>query len=438
MVNAQDLIARKRDGGEFASAEIRAVVDGISTGSFSDAQVAALAMAIFVNGMSLDERVEFTLAMRDSGKVFDWDLDGPVLDKHSTGGVGDCVSLVLAPALAACGVFVPMISARGLGHTGGTVDKLEAIPGYTTEVSPETFRAVVADVGCAIVGQTGEIAPADGRLFGIRDEIAAVPSIDLITSSILSKKLAAGIDGLVLDVKVGSGAFCRNVDEAQALASELVRVAEGAGCQTVALLTSMDQPLAANAGNALELDATLDVLTGATSEVSRLQEISERLGGELLSVGHIAESTADGERRIREAISSGRAAETFARMVSALGGPADIVENRDKHLQRSPVRVPVPATQAGFVHSIDCRGLGHAVVELGGGRLSGQDEIDHRVGLEGIREIGSSIDKGDPVAWIHGDSLAAAESLLPGVALAFDIRPDPPAADCLVRDRVAK
>ena len=331
-----------------------------------------------------------------------------------------------------------MISARGLGHTGGTVDKLEAIPGYTTEVSPETFRAVVADVGCAIVGQTGEIAPADGRLFGIRDEIAAVPSIDLITSSILSKKLAAGIDGLVLDVKVGSGAFCRNVDEAQALASELVRVAEGAGCQTVALLTSMDQPLAANAGNALELDATLDVLTGATSEVSRLQAISECLGGELLSVGHIAGSTADGERRIREAISSGRAAETFARMVSALGGPADIVERRDKHLQRSPVRVPVPASQTGFVHAIDCRGLGHAVVELGGGRLSGQDEIDHRVGLEGIREIGSSIDKGDPVAWIHGDSLAAAESLLPDVASAFDIRPDPPAADCLIRDRVAK
>ena len=437
-MNPQDLIALKRDGKEFTAAEIRLVVDGIASGSFSDAQVAALSMAIFLNGMTFDERLELTLSMRDSGTVFAWDLDGPVLDKHSTGGIGDCVSLVLAPALAACGVFVPMISARGLGHTGGTVDKLEAIPGYQTNIGPEMFRSVVSRVGCAVVGQTGEIAPADGRLFGIRSETATVPTIDLITSSILSKKLAGGIEGLVLDVKVGSGAFCRDRRDGEALAGELVRVARRAECPTVAMLTSMDQPLAQNAGNALEVMSTLDVLDGSTNGTSRLQRLTERLGGELLAIGSIASSVADGENRIRNSIASGSAAETFGRMVCELGGPADILERKHDRLGKSPVCSPVPAPESGHVGSIDCRRLGMVVVELGGGRLRAGDRIDHRVGLADICEIGSRIEEGEPLAWIHAKARDDVDRLLPEVTAAFEIRQDRRSDDQMIRGRVAE
>ena len=437
-VNPQDLIALKRDGKEFAAAEIRLVVDGIASGSFSDAQVAALSMAIFLKGMTFDERLELTLSMRDSGTVFAWDLDGPVLDKHSTGGIGDCVSLVLAPALAACGAFVPMISARGLGHTGGTVDKLEAIPGYQTNIGPEMFRSVVSRVGCAVVGQTGEIAPADGRIFGIRNETATVPSIDLITSSILSKKLAGGIEGLVLDVKVGSGAFCRDSREAEALAGELVRVARRAECPTVAMLTSMDQPLAPNAGNALEVRSTLDVLTGSMNGVSRLQRLTERLGGELLAISSIAGSVSDGENRIRCSIASGRAAEIFGRMVCELGGPADMLERTRDRLGRSPVRLPVPAPESGHVGSIDCRRLGMVVVELGGGRRRAGDRIDHRVGLEEICETGSRVEKGDPLVWIHAKTRDDIDRLLPDVEGAFAIEQDRQSTERLIRGRVAE
>ena len=438
LVIPQDLIARKRDGKEFTAAEVRLVVDGIASGSFSDAQVAALSMAIFLKGMTFEERLELTLAMRDSGTVFAWDLDGPVLDKHSTGGIGDCVSLVLAPALAACGAFVPMISARGLGHTGGTVDKLEAIPGYQTNIGPETFRSVVSRVGCAVVGQTGEIAPADGRLFGIRNETATVPSINLITSSILSKKLAGGIEGLVLDVKVGSGAFCRNSREAEALAGELVRVARRAECPTVAMLTSMDQPLAPNAGNALEVMSTLDVLTGSVNGTSRLQRLTERLGGELLAIGSIASSVADGENRIRNSIASGGAAETFGRMVCELGGPADILERKHDRLGKSPVCLPVPAPESGHVGSIECRRLGMVVVELGGGRRRAGDRIDHRVGLEGICETGSMVEEGDPLAWIHARARDDVDRLLPEVTAAFEIEQGRQSDDQLIRGKVAE
>ncbi len=433
----QDLIAHKRDGREFSAAQIRRVVEGIASGDFSDAQVAALSMAIFLKGMTFGERLELTLAMRDSGTVFAWDLNGPVLDKHSTGGIGDCVSLVLAPALAACGAFVPMISARGLGHTGGTVDKLEAIPGYQTNVGSRMFRSVVSRVGCAIVGQTGEIAPADGRLFGIRDETATVQSIELITSSILSKKLAGGIEGLVLDVKVGSGAFCRDGSEAEALAGELVRVARRAGCPTVAMLTGMDQPLAPNAGNALEVRSTLDVLTGSVKGMSRLQRLTERLGGELLAIGSIASSVADGENRIRESITSGSAAEIFGRMVCELGGPADILEPKHDLLGGSPVRLPVPAPGSGHVGTIDCRRLGMVVVELGGGRRKAGDRIDHRVGLEDICETGSRIEEGDPLAWIHARARDDFDRLLPDVMASFEIEQERKSNDQLIRGRVA-
>ncbi|MEM7614863.1 MAG: thymidine phosphorylase, partial [Pseudomonadota bacterium] len=259
---AAELIAKKRDGKRLTTAELEFLVMGITNDTLSEGQVAALAMAVYFKGMQVEERVAFTRAMRDSGTVLTWDLPGPVLDKHSTGGVGDNTSLMLAPALAACGAYVPMISGRGLGHTGGTLDKFDSIPGYQTQPDLETLRRVTAEVGCAIIGQTPDVAPADKRLYAVRDVTATVESIDLITASILSKKLAAGLEALVLDVKTGSGAFMSKTKDAKALAGALVDVANGAGCKTTALITDMNEPLASVAGNALEVANAIEFLKG--------------------------------------------------------------------------------------------------------------------------------------------------------------------------------
>ena len=284
----QEIIRKKRDGGTLTTEEIGFIVRGLTDGSVTEGQVAAFAMAVFFQGMEVAERIALTLAMRDSGEVLDWPgLDGPVLDKHSTGGVGDNVSLMLAPALAACGAFVPMISGRGLGHTGGTLDKLDSIPGYRTRPDAGTFRRVTRAVGCAIIGQTADIAPADKRFYAIRDVTATVESIDLITASILSKKLAAGLDALVLDVKCGSGAFMATQGDARALAESLVQVANGAGCRTSALITDMNQPLASAAGNALEVANAANFLTGDAID-PRLWQVTVAQGGELLMLGGLA------------------------------------------------------------------------------------------------------------------------------------------------------
>ena len=311
---AQEVIARKRDGGALSAEEIRFMVDGLTAETISEGQVAAFAMAVFFRGLALDERVALTLAMRDSGRVLDWDLPGPVVDKHSTGGVGDNVSLMLAPALAACGAYVPMISGRGLGHTGGTLDKFDAIPGYRTQPDLATLRRVVAEVGCAIIGQTDDIAPADRRFYGIRDVTATVESLDLITASILSKKLAAGLDALVLDVKAGTGAFMATVEQAGALARALVEVANGAGCPTRALVTDMNEPLASAAGNALEVANAARFLRGEAID-GRLWDVTLALGGELLAQAGIAADVADGVDRMQIAFESGAAAERFRRAV---------------------------------------------------------------------------------------------------------------------------
>ncbi|RMH46539.1 MAG: thymidine phosphorylase, partial [Alphaproteobacteria bacterium] len=332
----QEIIARKRDGQALSEAEIAAFVRGLSDGSFSEGQVAALAMAICIRGMSVAERVALTRLMRDSGAVLAWDLPGPVVDKHSTGGVGDNVSLMLAPALAACGAYVPMISGRGLGHTGGTLDKLESIPGYDTRPDIGRLRQTVARIGCAIIGQTDEIAPADRRLYAIRDVTATVESIDLITASILSKKLAAGLDALILDVKCGSGAFMREEDAARSLAQSLVDVARGAGCPTAALITDMDAPLASAAGNALEVANAAAFLTGAEID-GRLWDVTVALGGALLALAGLAEDAGAGAARIAQAFESGAAAERFGKMVAALGGPADFLDRFAEILPRAPV-----------------------------------------------------------------------------------------------------
>jgi thymidine phosphorylase len=432
----QEVIARKRDGHRLTDAEIGFFVRGVTDESITEGQVAAFAMAVFFRGMSLDERVALTRAMRDSGTVLAWDLPGPVVDKHSTGGVGDNVSLMLAPALAACGAFVPMISGRGLGHTGGTLDKFDAIPGYQTQPDPETFRRVVVQVGCAIIGQTGDIAPADRRLYAIRDVTATVESIDLITASILSKKLAAGLDALVLDVKLGSGAFMATREDALALAASLVEVANGAGCRTRALVTDMNEPLATAAGNALEMANAARFLRGDIVD-SRLWDVTVALGAEALVLGSIATDETDGADRMRMALESGAAAERFDRMVAALGGPTDFLERFEVHLAGAPLIADVPAGRDGFVAAIDTRALGLAVVELGGGRRRPADAIDPAVGLESLIGLGAAVEPDTPLARIHAADEAALAAATARVRAAYRLQDAPPDETPLVHHRIA-
>jgi len=385
----QEIIRRKRDGGTLEASEIESFIQGLTSGAVSEGQAASFAMAIFFHGLSVPERVALTRAMMNSGEVLKWDLPGPVLDKHSTGGVGDTVSLALGPAVAACGGYVPMVSGRGLGHTGGTLDKFDSIPGYVTQPDIDTFRRVTREVGCAIIGQTAELAPADRRLYAIRDVTATVESIDLITASILSKKLSAGLQGLAMDVKFGSGAFMDNAKDARALAESLVLVANGAGLPTSALLTDMNQPLASAAGNAVEVAYAVDYLTGRSRE-KRFHKVTVELSAEMLVLGKIAADIDEARAKIENAIASGKAAEAFQKMVTALGGPADLVERPEKHLQAAPVIRPVHAERSGIVQSIATRDVGVVVVALGGGRTRPQDPIDHAVGLTGLAAIGET------------------------------------------------
>lgn len=397
----QEIIRTKRDGGELDPADIADFVRGLTDGSVSEGQVAALAMAIFFQGMARHEAVALTLAMRDSGEVLSWpELDRPVVDKHSTGGVGDNVSLILAPIAAACGLAVPMISGRGLGHTGGTLDKMESIPGYTAMPDNALFRKVVGSVGCAIIGQTGNLAPADKRFYGIRDVTATVESVPLITASILSKKLAAGLGALVLDVKCGNGAFMDNPKRAQELARSLVEVAIGAGMPTSALVTDMNQPLASAAGNAVEVRNATDFLTGKVRD-SRLQEVTLALAAEMLLSGGLAANSDEAAARALRALEDGSAAEHFNRMVAELGGPADFLADVDKHLGKAPVISECVAERQGYVTGYDTRGIGLCVVTLGGGRTRPSDPVDHAVGLTGLLPIGTRVEKDTPIAFVH-------------------------------------
>ncbi|MDP9138624.1 MAG: thymidine phosphorylase [Pseudomonadota bacterium] len=420
----QEVIRKKRDGQALSREEIGCMIGGLTTNRISEGQAAAFAMAVFLRGMSIDERVALTLAMRDSGRVFSWPKDafaGPIVDKHSTGGVGDNVSLMLAPMLAAAGAFVPMISGRGLGHTGGTLDKLESIPGYRTEPDFDHFRDAVRRVGCAIIGQTADLAPADKRLYAIRDVTATVESIPLITASILSKKLAAGLDHLVLDVKTGSGAFMSSEAEARELAKALTEVANGAGLNTTALLTDMDEPLASCAGNALEVRNAVDYLRGKRD--ARLHEVVLALGAELLVRSSLAPNKPQALNALNEILDSGRAAERFARMVAALGGPADLVDRPEQHLAQAPVIRSVIAAGSGVVGEIDTRALGLAVIILGGGRRNSADTIDHAVGLAGLAGRGTSIEKGMPLAMVHARDESSAAEAAAMVASAYRFGP---------------
>jgi thymidine phosphorylase len=410
---AQEIIRSKRDGGVLTAPEIQNFVSGLVDGAWSEGQAAALAMAVYFRGMNMSERVALTQAMMRSGEVMEWSsaqLPGPVLDKHSTGGVGDKVSLVLAPLMATCGAYVPMISGRGLGHTGGTLDKFDSIPGYQTAPGLDLLRRTVRDVGCAIIGQTAELAPADRRLYAIRDVTATVESVALITASILSKKLAAGLQGLVMDVKVGDGAFASDLPMARELAQSLVQVAQGAGLPTRALITDMNQVLGHSCGNAVEMREAIDFLTGSYRD-ARLLEVTCALGAQMLLIGGLAVEVEDARRQLDSALQSGAAAERFARMVSALGGPADLIERPEFYLPAAPVQTEIFAPQSGWVAGMQTRHIGVLVIELGGGRRRAADRIDHSVGFSELIGIGQRVETGQLIARVHAaDAHSAAHA----------------------------
>ncbi|AOJ05401.1 thymidine phosphorylase [Burkholderia mayonis] len=425
----QEFIRKVRDRKPLDAADVERFVRGVTTGDVTEGQIAAFAMAVYFNELPLSARIALTLAQRDSGDVLDWRgerLSGPVVDKHSTGGVGDLTSLLIGPMVAACGGYVPMISGRGLGHTGGTLDKLEAIPGYDVAPSVDMLRRVVRDAGVAIVGQTAQLAPADKRIYAVRDVTATVESISLITASILSKKLAAGIDALAMDVKVGSGAFMPTVEKSAELARSIVDVGNGAGVKTAAMLTDMNQALAPCAGNAIEVRCAIDFLTGA-ARPARLHEVSFALASQMLTMGGLAANADDARRQLRASLESGAATERFARMVAALGGPADLIEQPDRHLPRAAVVVPVPAERAGWIERIDARALGLAVVGLGGGRAKIGDALDYAVGLSALAGLGARIDAGQPLALVHARDVDAAKRAADAVRRAYRIGAEQPA-----------
>lgn len=433
-MDARAIIAALRSGETPSEAELIWFAEGLANGEVSDAQAGAFAMAVCLNGLDSSGRRALTLAMRDSGDVLRWDLPGPVLDKHSTGGVGDTVSLLLAPALAEFGAYVPMISGRGLGHTGGTLDKMEAIPGVTTQMSVQRLRKITSDVGCAIVGATGRIAPADKRLYAIRDVTGTVESLDLITASILSKKLAVSLQALVLDVKVGSGAFMKTLDDARALARSLVETANGTGCNTTALITDMSQPIASALGNGLEVAEVMRALT--CGSVTPLSEITAALGAEVLADAGVVSDLELGRAQIMKLLLNGQVAERFGRMVAAQGGPVDFAENWNRYLPVAPVIHEIKAPQTGYIAAIDGEALGLAVVHLGGGRLVENDKVDPAVGISDLVRLGQSVSQGETLARIHAARESAALKAETAVLQALTFATECPEVPPLIHERI--
>lgn len=432
----QEIIRLKRNGDTLSAADINGFIGALARGELAESQIGAFAMAVWFRGMTRDETVALTLAMARSGDTLSWSGIGrPIADKHSTGGVGDNVSLMLAPIAAACGLAVPMISGRGLGHTGGTLDKLESIPGYGITPDAARFRKVVDEVGCAIIGQTGALAPADGKLYSVRDVTATVDSVPLITASILSKKLAAGLETLVLDVKIGSGAFMTSQEEAETLARSLVDVANGAGVKTSALITDMNEPLADAAGNVVELRNCLDFLKG-NKVGTRLETVILAFAVEMLVRSGIAAGSTEAEGRARDAIASGKAADVFGRMVHGLGGPTDLLENPDRYLTKAPVQKPVLASSDGWLGACDARAIGMSVIDLGGGRRHPQDKIDHRVGFSDILPLGTKVSKGDRIATVHAADEVTADRAAGDFAANYRIVEAAPALPAVIVTRI--
>lgn len=400
----QELIRKKRDGLALSDAEITFMVKGITSGQLSDVQLGAFAMAVYQRGMTMKERITLTQQMMYSGKVLSWQqmgLDGPIVDKHSTGGVGDKVSLMLGPIVAACGAYVPMISGRGLGHTGGTLDKFDSIPGYNAYPDEAVFKSLVKRVGCAIIGQTDKLAPADQRLYATRDVTATVESIDLITSSILSKKLAAGLDALVMDVKTGNGAFAAQMSMAQELSQSISHVATGAGVPTRCLITDMNQVLGHSVGNAVEMAECIDFLLNPAQADPRLLELTIELAAHMLDLSGAAASLSDARNKASAALNQGHAAQVFADMVQGLGGPADLLEKPAHYLPQAPIVKPILASVSGYVTAMDVRGIGMCMVGLKAGRTKAEDSIDYAVGLSKMVQLNDYVEQGEVLALAH-------------------------------------
>ena len=400
----QELIRKKRDGLALSDAEITFMVKGITSGQLSDVQLGAFAMAVYQRGMTMKERITLTQQMMYSGKVLSWQqmgLDGPIVDKHSTGGVGDKVSLMLGPIVAACGAYVPMISGRGLGHTGGTLDKFDSIPGYNAYPDEAVFKSLVKRVGCAIIGQTDKLAPADQRLYATRDVTATVESIDLITSSILSKKLAAGLDALVMDVKTGNGAFAAQMSMAQELSQSISHVATGAGVPTRCLITDMNQVLGHSVGNAVEMAECIDFLLNPAQADPRLLELTIELAAHMLDLSGAAASLSDARNKASAALNQGHAAQVFADMVQGLGGPADLLEKPARYLPQAPIVKPILASVSGYVTGMDVRGIGMCMVGLKAGRTKAEDSIDYAVGLSKMAQLNDYVEQGEVLALAH-------------------------------------
>ena len=401
----QEIIRKKRDKKNLSTKEISLFVNGLTDGSFSDPQIAAMSMAIFSNGMSREETVDLTEAMTTSGDTINWtDIvdDDLVCDKHSTGGVGDKTSIILAPILAACGLFVPMISGRGLGHTGGTLDKFDSIKGYNTQPDLDTFKNVVRDVGCAIIGQTENLAPADKKLYSIRDIVGTVESLPLITSSILSKKIASGLKTLILDVKVGNGSFNSTLEIARDLSHSLVQVAQGAGLQCEAILTDMNQVLGKSAGHTLEILECIKFLINKEKD-PRLEKITYELTASILMMSQKL-SKEEALEKINTVVSNGLAAEKFEKMVNALGGPSDILSSYDKYLQNNSFKKEIFSKKNGWVKDIKTRDLGLILIELGGGRKQITDKINYNVGYDNVINVGNKINATQSLLTIYTDS----------------------------------
>lgn len=425
MLNFLKILDKKRRGLALSAPEINLFVCGVSSGAVTDAQLGAFTMAVRFQGMDLQEQTALTLAMRDSGSVLKWQgLDGPVLDKHSTGGVGDWVSLVLAPLVAAAGAYVPMISGRGLGHTGGTLDKLESIPGFSVKLDLDRFSELVSRNGLAMIGQGPNLAPADGRMYAVRDVCGTVSSMPLIVASILSKKLAEGLDGLVLDVKTGNGATISGFEDCRELASEMCQTARSAGVNCHALISDMNQPLGWSAGNALEVKEAIDFLTGKRRHPGMF-EVTLALATELLFLGGLFADRPTARAGIEALLENGSVAERFAIMVEAQGGPVDLLSSPERYLPRASVVRPVNSRRSGWIASMDTRALGMAVIRLGGGRIAQSDTIDPSVGFDEILSIGDRVSSGQPLCVLHASSSDAWDTAADRVLRAITIAEQP-------------
>jgi len=430
----QWIIEKKRDGRELSASEIEFFVAGFTRGEIPDYQMAALAMAIYLRGMTPDETALLTGAMMRSGDVLDTAaIPRPKADKHSTGGIGDKISLPLAPLLACGGLAVPMISGRGLGITGGTLDKLEAIPGYRTNLSEREFLGIVADLGCSIVGQTDRLAPADRKLYALRDVTATVPSIPLITASIMSKKLAEGLDHLLLDVKFGAGAFMRTRDDARRLAESLTRVGRAMGVNARALLTDMNQPLGRAVGNALEVVEAAEILYGRGP--ADTTELTLAFGAELLTMARLAPDAAAARRALRAAIESGAAIAKFQEMIRRHGGDPEAVADYNR-LPAAAIRLPLTAPCAGFVAGVDAERIGRACVLLGAGRKRTDDAVDPAVGLTELVKVGERVEKGGTLAVAHANDRNRLEEARRLLVEAFAFADAPPAPAPLIAERM--